>query len=149
MRIADICTRNVIQCRRSTTALELAQLMRNSHVGDVVVVDQPNGERIPVGIVTDRDLAVEVMALEADPAVVKAGDLMGPALVTAAEANDVYETAELMRLKGVRRVPVVDAHGGLVGIVTLDDLLKVIGEQLTLLGRVISRERFQEEQSRR
>jgi CBS domain-containing protein len=149
MRIADICTRNVIQCRRSTTALELAQLMRNSHVGDVVVVDQPNGERIPVGIVTDRDLAVEVMALEADPAVVKAGDLMGPALVTAAEANDDYETAELMRLKGVRRVPVVDAHGGLVGIVTLDDLLKVIGEQLTLLGRVISRERFQEEQSRR
>jgi CBS domain-containing protein len=149
MQIGDICTRNVIECGRKTTALELAQLMRSSHVGDVVVVDQPNGKKIAAGVVTDRDLVVQVMALDADPGVVTAGELMGPALVAAAEANDVYETAELMRFKGVRRIPVVDEHGGLVGIVTLDDLLKVIGDQLTLLGRVIARERLQEEQSRR
>jgi CBS domain-containing protein len=149
MRIADICTRNVIQCSRTASALELAQLMRNAHVGDVVVVDQPNGERIPVGIVTDRDLAVGVMALEADPALVKAGDLMGPALITAGEANDVYEIAELMRFRGVRRIPVVDEHGGLVGIVTLDDLLKVIGDEIAFLGRVIAREELQERESRR
>jgi CBS domain-containing protein len=149
MRIADICTRDVIQCSRTTSALELAQLMRHGHVGDVVVVDQPNGERVPVGIVTDRDLAIQVMALEADPAVVKAGDLMGPALVTAGEANDVNETAELMRFKGVRRIPVVDEHGSLVGIVTLDDLLKVIGEQIAFLARVIAREELQERELRR
>lgn len=149
MQIGDVCTRNVIECGRKTTALELAQLMRSSHVGDVVVVDQPNGKKVAVGIVTDRDLVVQVMALEADPGVVTAGELMGPELVTAAEANDVFDTVELMRFKGVRRVPVVDEQGELVGIVTLDDLLKVIGEHLTLLARVMARERFQEELSRR
>jgi CBS domain-containing protein len=149
MRIGDIGTRDVIQCTRTTTALELARIMRSSHVGDVVVVDQPNGHKIPVGIVTDRDLAVEVMARERNPATVTAGELMGAELVTTAEENDIYEVVELMRFKGVRRVPVVDEQGGLSAIVTLDDLLNLIGGELTLLGRVISRERSREEQSRR
>ncbi len=149
MRLGEICIRNVVHCDRKTTALELAQIMRNSHVGDVVVADEPNGERIPVGIVTDRDLVVQVMAAEADPAAVTAGDLMARELVTAGEGNSVHETAELMRLKGVRRIPVLNEHGALVGIVTLDDLLKIIGEELTLLGRVFSREQLQEQQSRR
>jgi CBS domain-containing protein len=123
--------------------------MREAHVGDVVVVDQPNGKKIAVGIVTDRDLVIEVMAKERDPAQVTARELMGKELVTVGEGNDVYETAELMRDRGVRRTPVVDDQGALVGIVTLDDLLKIIGEQLALLARVIARERFQERQSRR
>jgi CBS domain-containing protein len=127
----------------------MSQIMREAHVGGVVVVDQPNGEKIAVGIVTDRDLVIEVMAKERDPALVTAKDLMGKELVTVGEANDVYETAELMRDRGVRRTPVVDDQGGLVGIVTLDDLLRIIGEQLALLARVIARERFQERQSRR
>ncbi len=148
MRLADICIRHVIQCSRDATALEVAQLMRSSHVGDVVVVDKPNGECIPVGIVTDRDLVVEVMARELDAATITAGDIMSASLVTAAETDDIHETAELMRFKGVRRVPLVGEHGALVGIVTLDDILNVIGEELTLLGRVMSRERLQEQQSR-
>jgi CBS domain-containing protein len=74
---------------------------------------------------------------------------MGKELVTVGEGNDVYETAELMRDRGVRRVPVVDDQGALLGIVTLDDLLKVIGDQLVLLARVVARERFQERQLRR
>ena len=149
MRVGDFCIRNVVQCTRDTSALELSQIMREAHVGDVVVVDQPNGKKIAVGIVTDRDLVIEVMAKERDPALVTAKDLMGKELVTVGEANDVYETAELMRDRGVRRTPVVDDQGGLVGIVTLDDLLRIIGEQLALLARVIARERFQERQSRR
>jgi CBS domain-containing protein len=149
MRIGDICIRDVIQCGRGATALELAQLMRSSHVGDVVVVDQPNGHKIAVGIVTDRDLAVEVIAREKDPALVTAGELMGAELVTAGEQDEVHEVVERMRFKGVRRIPVVDDQGGLAGIVTLDDLLKVIGGELALLGRVMSRECFQEAQARR
>lgn len=149
MRIVDVSTREVVQCARTATALELAQLMRNSHVGDVVVVDQPDGYKIPVGIVTDRDLVIEVMARERDPATVSAAELMAAELVTTGEQDDVHEVAELMRFKGVRRLPVVDERGGLTGVVTLDDLLKVIGGDLTLLGRVSSREQFQEEQSRR
>jgi CBS domain-containing protein len=149
MRIGDTCTRDVVQCTRTATALELAQLMRSSHVGDVVVVDERDGYKIPVGIVTDRDLALEVIARERDPAAVTAGELIGAELVTAGEQDDIYEVTELMRFKGVRRVPVVDERGGLAGIVTLDDLLSLIGGELTLLGRVMSRERFQEAQSRR
>jgi CBS domain-containing protein len=149
MRIVDVSTREVVQCARSATALELAQLMRSSHVGDVVVVDQPDGHKIPVGIVTDRDLVVEVLAGELDPATVTAGDLMAAEIVTAGEQDDIREVAELMRFKGVRRVPVVDERGGLAGIVTLDDLLKVSGGDLALLGGVIGRERFEEAQSRR
>jgi CBS domain-containing protein len=149
MRVGDFCIRNVVQCTRDTSALELSQIMREAHVGDVVVVDQPNGKKIAVGIVTDRDLVIEVMAKERDPALITAKDLMGQELVTVGEGNDVYETAELMRDRGVRRTPVVDDQGGLAGIVTLDDLLRIIGEQLALLARVIARERFQERQSRR
>ena len=149
MRVGDFCIRDVVQCTRDASALELSQLMRESHVGDVVVVDQPNGKKIAVGIVTDRDLVIEVMAKERDPALTTAKDLMGGELVTVGEGNDVYETAELMRDRGVRRTPVVDDQGGLVGLVTLDDLLRIIGEQLALLARVIARERLQERQSRR
>ena len=148
MRVGEFCVREVIECTRKTSALELSQLMRQSHVGDVVVVDQPNGKKIAVGIVTDRDLAVEVMANERDPALVTAGDLIRRKLITVGEGSDVYETAELMRYEGVRRVPVVDDQGGLAGIVTLDDLLKIIGEQLALLAQVIGRERFHERQSK-
>ncbi|HUL94140.1 MAG TPA: CBS domain-containing protein [Burkholderiales bacterium] len=148
MRVGDFCIREVIECHRKASALELSQLMRDSHVGDVVVVDQPNGKKVAVGIVTDRDLVVEVMAKEVDPALVTAGDLMGRELVTVGEGSDIFETVELMRHKGVRRIPVVDDQGGLAGIVTLDDLLKVVGEQIILLAQVIGRERFQEQQSR-
>ena len=101
-----------------------------------------------MGIVTDRDLVVEVMARETDPVTVTACDIMRPEFVTAGSEMDVYETAELMRLKGVRRIPVVDEDGGLIGIVTMDDLLNVVGEQLTLLARVVAREHYEEEQSR-
>jgi CBS domain-containing protein len=92
---------------------------------------------------------VEVIAREKDPALVTAAELMGAELVTAGEQDEVHEVVELMRFKGVRRIPVVDDQGGLTGIVTLDDLLNVIGGELALLGRVMSRERFQEERARR
>jgi CBS domain-containing protein len=145
MLIGDICTREVVQCDRTTSALELAQLMHRAHLGDIVVTDQPNGRRVAVGIVTDRDLVVKVLAGERDPLATTAGEIMGGELITAGERNTVHEVAELMRFKGVRRVPVVDEDGALLGIVTLDDLLTVIGEELSLLARVLSREQAQEE----
>jgi CBS domain-containing protein len=100
---------------------------------------------VAVGIVTDRDLVVKVLAGERDPLATTAGEIMGGELITAGERNTVHEVAELMRFKGVRRVPVVDEDGALLGIVTLDDLLTVIGEELSLLARVLSREQAQEE----
>jgi CBS domain-containing protein len=141
-------TRNPVYCLPGDTPEKAAQMMKEEDVGSILVVEDEGTRRL-VGIVTDRDLVMQVMALEADPATITAGELMSGPLTTAGEANTVYETAELMRLKGVRRVPVVNEHGGLVGIVALDDLLKIIGEELTLLGRVFAREEMQEHQSRR
>jgi CBS domain-containing protein len=128
--------------------LDVAQIMRHSHVGDVLVVDQPNGKKVAIGIVTDRDLVVQVMAAERDPLTTTAADIMSTGLITVGERSTIHETAELMRFKGVRRIPVVDEDGGLLGIVTLDDLLTEIGEELALLGKVFARGHVQEERTR-
>ncbi|MGB8339875.1 MAG: CBS domain-containing protein [Burkholderiales bacterium] len=150
MLIGEICTRRVVTCNRDTNALQAAQIMRSSHVGDlVVVIKQPNGKRMPVGIVTDRDLVVAVMATEVDPACLTADDIMRLELVTATENDTVYDTIAHMRKNGVRRIPVVDERGALVGIVTADDLLEHMAEEIAELARVPSGERLQEERIRK
>ncbi len=149
MRIGEICTRNVVYCGARASMLEVAQLMRNSHVGDVVVVEQYNGERLPIGILTDRDLVIEVMAKEVDPSSVVARDLMSAELITGSENETVYDVVARMRAKGVRRIPIVNEHGGLIGIVTMDDLVRALGEELAMLGGIVAREQFQEGQLRR
>src|SRR4051812_2561587 len=75
MPVGEICIRDVVVCERSTTIREAAKLMRQHHTGDLVVVDGLPEARKPVGIVTDRDLAISVLALDMDPAVFAVGDL--------------------------------------------------------------------------
>jgi CBS domain-containing protein len=99
MRIGELCTREVVYCERTTGAVEVAQLMRSHHVGDLVVVDRRNGRLRPVGIVTDRDLVVEVLARRVDPESVTAGDLMSAALVTAKQSEPVHDAIERMRAR--------------------------------------------------
>ena len=123
--------------------------MRHYHVGSLVVVDDVNAQRVPVGILTDRDVVVEIDAMDLDAKVITAGDIMSSALVTVQENHGVLETIEIMRFKGVRRMPVVNAEGRLVGIVTIDDLLAVLAEELTDIARIVSREQTHEQQARR
>jgi CBS domain-containing protein len=149
MLIGELCNRNVIYCKAKTSVLEAAQLMRNQHVGDLVVVDEPNGERLPVGLVTDRDLVVEIMAKELDPSSVTVSDIMVSRLSTATEAEGVYETIERMRRDGVRRMPVINGLGGLVGIITVDDLTGYLADELNELSRVSTRQRVREKRDRR
>lgn len=149
MDVGEICTREVVIATRNTTVVEAARLMREYHVGDLVVVDESEGRRVPVGIVTDRDIVVGVLALGLDPAVLTVGDIMGSHLVTAAEDDDVYETLQIMRTRGVRRVPVVNTAGALVGIVALDDILEIFAEELDAAVKVVARERANESQRRR
>ena len=137
MRIGEICTRSVVTCGRDTSALELAQLMRDRHVGDVIVVDERES---PVGIVTDRDLVVQVMAKGVDPGLLRAGDLIAGELVTAVESEVVYDAIWHMRSKGVRRLPVVDEHNRLLGVVTADDVTKFLAAELTEVARIVPRQ---------
>lgn len=149
MTLGELCNRNTIFTTRTSSATEAAQLMREQHVGDLVVVDEKSGRRVPVGIVTDRDLVVEILARGVDANAVTVGDVMGSDLVTARETDGLYDTMQHMRAKGVRRVPVVDAGGALVGIVTVDDFLDLLAEELTALARLVSREQARERLDRR
>lgn len=149
MAIGEFCNREVVFAQRETTVLEAARLMRQFHVGDLVVVDESGGKRVPVGIVTDRDIVLEIVCMELDASVLTAGDIMGLDLVTVRESEGVFETMRYMRAKGVRRIPVVDAEGGLVGILTLDDLLEILAEEMNELARLIATERKRESQTRR
>lgn len=148
MAIGEICNREVVIVQRDTTVQEAAQLMRTHHVGALVVVREVSGRRHPVGVITDRDLVVEVMAPELDASVITAGDIMLPKPATVLETTGVFETIQLMRDKAVRRVPVVDEHGALIGIVALDDLLSLLTEELSELSSLVSREQKREMESR-
>ena len=148
MTLGELCNRNTVFTTRANSATEAAQLMREQHVGDLVVVDDKAGRRVPVGIVTDRDLVVEILAKGVDANAVTVGDVMGTDLVTARETDDLYDTMQRMRAKGVRRVPVVDTGWSLVGIVSVDDFLDLLAEELTALARLISREQARERLNR-
>lgn len=136
MRIGEICTVQAISCTRDETVQGAALLMRKHHVGDLIVVDQPDGEKIPVGILTDRDIVVSVIALALDPASLLVGDVMSDDLLVAKEIDDVYETIEKMRFRGIRRVPVVAESGALTGIVSVDDLLEFLADEMGELSRI-------------
>jgi len=144
MSIGEFCNREVVFATREMSLPEAAQLMREYHVGDLVVVDEIDGKRMPVGIVTDRDMVIEVIAKSLDIDEFNVGDIMGPQLVSVQEKEGVFETIRLMRTKGVRRIPVVNQEGGLVGIMSADDILDLLAEEMTELAKVAPRERERE-----
>lgn len=148
MPIGEICSRDVVIVKRNDTVLEAAKLMRQNHVGDVVVVEERSGVRVPVGIVTDRDLVVEIIATELDPAVITVGDIMEQELVTVEESTGIFEAIQYMRSKTVRRLPVVDKNGALLGILALDDLLELLSEELLAIAKLIRYQRRKETRQR-
>jgi CBS domain-containing protein len=149
MSIGKFCNRAVVCAPAPTSVVDASLLMRRQHVGDVLVVDElPEGRR-PLGIVTDRDIVVEVVAAGLDPAMVKLGDLIGRPLVTVPAHEGYAETIERMSEQGVRRMPVVDDHGYLVGIITLDDLVQQLAPQLCALAKIPAWERRLESRTRK
>jgi CBS domain-containing protein len=149
MKVKDICTLGTATCTREASILEAARLMREHHTGDLVVVDDPGGDRTPAGILTDRDIVIGVLAAELDPAATRVSQVMSSKLVIANGSEDVTEAIERMRLHGVRRLPVVDHDGSLLGIMTLDDALTLHAERATLLAGIVSKEQTREQRTRR
>src|ERR1035437_7043277 len=148
MPIGEICNREVVIVQRDTTIQEAAKLMRSHHVGALVVVKEVSGKRRPLGLVTDRDLVIEVLAPELDASVITVGDIMMPKPATILETIGVFEAIQFMRDKAVRRLPVVDEQGALIGIVALDDLLILLADELSELSTLVSREQIKEMGSR-
>ncbi len=149
MTVGAFCNRAVVVAGERASAAELARLMRREHVGDVVIVDDHTGLRRPVGIVTDRDLVLLVLAEGRDAATVSAAELMSVDLLVAREGDGLWETLQRMKAKGVRRVPVVDESGVLVGILAADDVLELLAEELGDLVKVFRREFSRERERRR
>ena len=107
MAVGEICNRDVVITGKSVSVVDAAQLMRTHHVGDLVVVEDKDGCRHPVGIVTDRDIVVEVVAAGVNPDAFTVGDIMRPELATLRESDGLFAALRYMRDKGVRRMPVI------------------------------------------
>jgi CBS domain-containing protein len=132
MNVSRICSRNAITVRRSDELVKAAQLMREEHIGFLVVVepDVADGLQRPVGVLTDRDIVITVVARETDPRTLRVGDVMTQPPVTVATSDSVDQALREMRRAGVRRLPVVGQHRELVGILSLDDVLGGVATEL-------------------
>ncbi|MCP4043715.1 MAG: CBS domain-containing protein [Gammaproteobacteria bacterium] len=148
MSVGEICNREVITAERHTPIVEAAQIMRKFHTGSLVVVDNDSSPASPVGIITDRDLVIEVIAKQADLDSLAVGDIMCTELMTSRENDGIWETILRMRAMGVRRMPVVGSDGGLVGILSMDDLLEFLSGELSDLAKLIKREASREKETR-
>ena len=144
MSVGKVCSRIVTVVRREESVMAAARLMREQHVGNVVVVEPEGEANRPVGILTDRDIVVELVAKELDLNVVTVGDAMSFELFTLREDMDLLEAMGEMRSHAVRRAPVVNDRGMLVGIISIDDVLDVLAELLKELSCLVNKEQRRE-----
>jgi len=145
MTVGEVCTRQVVIARRDEHVCEAAERMRDFHVGTLVVVDEHHGRRIPVGVITDRDLVVRVLCNKArDDHALVVGHVMTPQPLTAREDENLWDAIKTMRSRGVRRLLVVNDQGGLEGILSFDDVIDCVAEELSELSALMSREQERE-----
>lgn len=144
MSVGEFCNREVIVSNKETSITDISQLMREHHVGCVVIVDNEDDCNTPVGIITDRDIVIEVIAANLNINSVNAGDIMSSDLLVAREVDGLWETLKRMRANGVRRVPVVNDEQVLVGILTVDDILEILANEFSELVALMSHEQRKE-----
>jgi len=135
----DICTREVTFADKETDLVTAAQLMRRDHVGALVVVDHLDGQRKVSGLLTDRDIVTCVIAqgLDAGPLFIE--DIMSTPAVTVQEDDSLIDLMRIMQSNGIRRIPVVSEKQDLIGLVTLDDVLRILAQELGLLVAAIDK----------
>lgn len=144
LKIRDVAVHRPVTALANESIGTCARRMHDEHVGCVVVVETSEGTMFPVGVLTDRDIAIEVVAFGLDPATMTAGDVMSPRPSVAEEDDDLLDALASMRERGVRRLPVVRPDGGLSGIVTLDNLLEALGEEIDGVVGVMRAQRTRE-----
>jgi len=146
-KLKEFATTPVAVVEPETSARVVAQLMRQHHIGALVVVDTLDKNK-PVGIVTDRDLVLELMSEGLDPAVFTAGDIMSIDLVTAHPEMDAMDAVQLMKKYRLRRLVITDASGHLAGIVTIEDVLGLLTRELADLAIDLGTSRDRETRER-
>ena len=148
MQVQDVCTHQVISISPAASVSEAARMMRKQHVGMLVVVEQPDGERIPVGVLTDRDIVVEVVASEAPSAKLRVDEIMSREPATCSQDEQLLDVVARMRTYGVRRLPVLNPRGGLCGLLSLDDVYGALGVYLQEMSRALTRGQVREMETR-
>jgi CBS domain-containing protein len=149
MQLNELCVLDAACCQKGTSVAEAARLMRQHHTGDLIVTDDSEGTREPVGIITDRDIVMQVIARGRDPDRTQVGQIMAVPLVVASGSENIATAIERMRSHGVRRLPIVDDNDAVMGIVTLDDLYRVLADHTAALAAIVSKEQTRENRSRR
>ncbi len=149
MMLSAVCTLDVAACSPRISVLEAARLMRQKHTGDLVVVDDGEDAQEPIGVITDRDIVVEVLANDLNPATTTVGSIIRHPVVVAHDSEDPATALERMRTHGVRRIPIVSQHNRLIGILTVDDLLKLLATEASTLTEIVSRQQHHERLARR
>src|SRR5918994_3777356 len=142
MKIGEYCKRAVVAIASRADPAEAAKLMREEHVGFLIVYRDGDSLQKPIGVVTDRDLVLGVMARDVDPHAVTVDDVMTRQPLVANETDELSDMLQGMRLAGIRRVPVVDDRGALVGVMAIDDALDLItGLMCDIAGSIKSEQR--------
>ena len=145
MSIGEICSREVVFIAPGESVAQAARLMREHHIGSLVVVEGGRNGRRPIGMITDRDVAVGVVALGLDPEATPVEVAMRGSVAAVGEDEGVARVVALMREEGVRRLPVVNASGVLVGLIAADDVIDLLAEEMSglagMLNRGVRRER--------
>jgi CBS domain-containing protein len=144
MSVGEFCNREVVVADKNTSLVEIAQLMREHHVGCIVITEHQVENKIPIGIITDRDIVLEIVAPRLDLEAVAVGDVMSSDLLLAREVDGLWETLKRMRSRGVRRVPVINDEQVLVGILTVDDILEILANEFSELVTLMNKERRKE-----
>jgi CBS domain-containing protein len=149
MNVGEFCNPMVVFAAPDMTVTEAARIMRDQHVGFLPVVEQTEDDKLIVGLLTDRDIVLSVVACDLEPRTMKVGDVMTTDLVTVRSEDDISAVVRAMQQRGVRRVPVVSDRGVLEGIVALDDMLVLAAAQLDVLVRAVNSEQDYEIVERR
>lgn len=148
MSVGEYCNRDVVVVEKTESVRTAVDLMRQHHVGDVVVVEQGGKGAQPVGILTDRDIVIELLAEDVALDAVNIGDVMSANPVVVDQAVPLLDALALMQSKGVRRLLVTDPLGSLVGLLTVDDVIELVAEQMNALVGLVSREQDREKKQR-
>ncbi|MFA7199303.1 MAG: CBS domain-containing protein [Methanoculleus sp.] len=137
MGVVKCCREQVVAVSPDTPTTDIARTMGDKNVGSVVVI---SGDSKPLGILTDRDLVTRVLAQEKNPGEVRAEEIMTRDVVTFQDSMGIYEAIQKMTDVGIRRMPIVDDGGRLIGIVTMDDIVRMLGEEMAAIAKNIEKQ---------
>ena len=148
MAVNAVCNHNVATVEREEEIVSAAVKMRESHVGDLIVVEHRGGHAVPVGILTDRDIVVGIVAKRADPNALTVGDVMSDTLLTVHQDNGIEFALREMRRAGVRRAPVIGDDRELIGVLSIDDVIDHLAVELGHIAEIVRLEQRTETSTR-